>query len=87
MIKNLKKVKLTGHVFLSTVWMIVLGTSSLLKYSFIHLSIKSWGKTLNKFEKCPLKTLFLLEVFHMKSKWKINDEVKCKLNQTCMRQA
>ena len=43
MIKDLKKVKLTGLVFLSTVWTILLGTNNLLKYFFIHWFIKNWG--------------------------------------------
>ena len=42
MIKELEKVKLTELVFLWTVWTILLGTNNLLKYFFIHLSIKNW---------------------------------------------
>ena len=39
---------------------------------------------IHSFYKNPPITLFLHEIFRMKNKWKMSDEIKCKPSEICM---
>ena len=81
MIKDLKKVKLTGLVFCQQC-----ERSFYEQTTWYFLYIFPKIEDIQFFKKCPLIILFLHEIFSYEKIWKMNDEVKCKLSQICMRQ-